>query len=440
MIQFADEQPVVVEPSKFDFTPDESLYKARRDKIAKEILTTEISYVKSLEILIDSFMLPLEAQKMLSDADLRLLGFYSIQNIFKAHTFFLEKLVTIIGQQWSPSSQLGDVFKEYTPYLKMYREYTEAYEAALNKLTELMAKNVTFANFVKTWEEAPKAYMLPLPSFLIMPVQRIPRYNLLLRDMLKETEDSHPDFLGLQKSLTEMETVAAYINDAIKSAESRRKMLSVQQSLVSLGTFDLIVPHRKFVKDGVLTKVCRRTDKSRAFFLFNDGLLYADPVPGSSKFRFRRFIPFRCLMILTLADDDETAGPPSLGGQKKIRKHAFQILNDKKSFVVYATSADERNSWVNAIFDAQAHSQGIDGTPTSNEAFSPVWMQDSETTRCLGCGDGFSFFNRRHHCRKCGGIFCSGCTAKRVAIAKEKERVCNTCYDTHMADSEPEAG
>jgi hypothetical protein len=36
-------------------------------------------------------------------------------------------------------------------------------------------------------------------AYLIMPVQRIPRYQLLLRDLLKHTEKDHNDFESLQK-------------------------------------------------------------------------------------------------------------------------------------------------------------------------------------------------------------------------------------------------
>jgi hypothetical protein len=36
-------------------------------------------------------------------------------------------------------------------------------------------------------------------AYLIMPVQRIPRYQLLLRDLLKHTEKDHNDYESLQK-------------------------------------------------------------------------------------------------------------------------------------------------------------------------------------------------------------------------------------------------
>jgi myosin-1 len=39
-----------------------------------------------------------------------------------------------------------------------------------------------------------------------------------------------------------------------------------------------------------------------------------------------------------------------------------------------------------------------------------AWIPDSEAQNCQACGIGFSLFNRRHHCRACGGVFCGLCT------------------------------
>lgn len=39
------------------------------------------------------------------------------------------------------------------------------------------------------------------------------------------------------------------------------------------------------------------------------------------------------------------------------------------------------------------------------------WKQNSESSKCdyPSCGAKFTFFKRKHHCRHCGGIFCSSC-------------------------------
>lgn len=76
------------------------------------------------------------------------------------------------------------------------------------------------------------------------------------------------------------------------------------------------------------------------------------------------------------------------------------------------------------------------------------WKLDGEKDACEKCNKNFSVFRRRHHCRRCGGLFCDACSSKtldlavaltgeprggvvqQTATAKnvKKARVCDTCY------------
>ena len=48
--------------------------------------------------------------------------------------------------------------------------------------------------------------------------------------------------------------------------------------------------------------------------------------------------------------------------------------------------------------------------------FAPRWLGDDETAVCLGCHAPFDGWNWRHHCRKCGGIFCDACSPYKCLI------------------------
>ncbi|XP_074588886.1 1-phosphatidylinositol-3-phosphate 5-kinase FAB1B-like isoform X2 [Curcuma longa] len=66
------------------------------------------------------------------------------------------------------------------------------------------------------------------------------------------------------------------------------------------------------------------------------------------------------------------------------------------------------------------------------------WMPDDSCMVCYECDSQFTIFNRRHHCRKCGRIFCAKCTSNSVpvnsydseSLQEEGEfiRVCNFCF------------
>lgn len=72
------------------------------------------------------------------------------------------------------------------------------------------------------------------------------------------------------------------------------------------------------------------------------------------------------------------------------------------------------------------------GGENSSVLTARAWVEDSEATECMSCKSAFTFVNRKHHCRNCGGIFCGACSSKKIAILRiqvtEPVRVCVSCY------------
>lgn len=52
--------------------------------------------------------------------------------------------------------------------------------------------------------------------------------------------------------------------------------------------------------------------------------------------------------------------------------------------------------------------------PYKEGDFRQYWMPDSSCKECYDCGEKFTTFRRRHHCRICGQIFCSSCCNQEV--------------------------
>ena len=57
-------------------------------------------------------------------------------------------------------------------------------------------------------------------------------------------------------------------------------------------------------------------------------------------------------------------------------------------------------------------------TPVSTAMLtSSEWRSDGTRARCTSCHINFhDLFNRRHHCRLCGDVFCDKCTHRRALI------------------------
>lgn len=72
------------------------------------------------------------------------------------------------------------------------------------------------------------------------------------------------------------------------------------------------------------------------------------------------------------------------------------------------------------------------------------WINDDLVSNCTECTAKFSVFIRKHHCRKCGQIFCSECskyTGKLDSDAKFNLsgficRLCKSCYEDFLLASD----
>lgn len=49
----------------------------------------------------------------------------------------------------------------------------------------------------------------------------------------------------------------------------------------------------------------------------------------------------------------------------------------------------------------------------------PRWQPDAEVSECPICGTVFSFWRRKHHCRKCGRVVCAACSPHRITIPRQ---------------------
>ena len=68
---------------------------------------------------------------------------------------------------------------------------------------------------------------LELTALLIMPIQRIPRYRLLLQELLKYTPETHPDYANINKAVAEIMKVAEHVNEGIRHTENSRLLVDI---------------------------------------------------------------------------------------------------------------------------------------------------------------------------------------------------------------------
>jgi hypothetical protein len=122
--------------------------------------------------------------------------FQNVETILQLSRLLLAELNEAV-ENWKPnSSSIAAPFLELGPFFACYETYAAGFERA-QKLMDVLNVDPSFAPFLKS----AKSNGLTLDALLVMPVQRMPRYKLLLADLVKHTPESHPDHKGLTEAV-----------------------------------------------------------------------------------------------------------------------------------------------------------------------------------------------------------------------------------------------
>lgn len=314
-----------------------------------------------------------------------------------------------------------------SPFLKLYSVYVSNYDAALSLVMELRKQSQPFVTFLNERFQMPECRSLTFEAFLILPIQRIPRYKMLFQDLLKHTPESHVDYKNLERAFQVIAQVANFVNQTIKDQEGIEKIFAIQNSLSGLQE-SLMVPGRKFIREGTLMKVCRKGNKPRIFFLFSDILIYGTTNSVGSH-TFHRSMPIDTMMVSAKEDTEDI-------------RNCFFIVSSNKSFKVFAETPEDQEAWMKAIseqIEAKRKNQStlrVNGDP-SNTFLAPVWLPDGDVSNCMICDSEFTLMKRRHHCRYCGKIFCGSCCPKRFAITLLPSFVQKSGQAKHQSNPQP---
>ncbi|XP_037109746.1 FYVE, RhoGEF and PH domain-containing protein 6-like isoform X3 [Syngnathus acus] len=404
--------------------------------IATEIMTSEEVFVDVLKLLhVDFRHAVAEASRQNGKAVIeeRLLEriLYYLPQLYQLNRDLLRELQDRLAR-WDQTEQVADIFLKKGPYLKMYSTYIREFDKNAALLEEQSKKNAPFAAVVRQFEASPRCANLALKHYLLKPIQRIPQYQLLLRDYLKNLPKDSADYKDTEDALAIVREVANHANDIMKQGDNFQKLIQVQCSLN--GHREIVQPGRIFLKEGVLNKLSRKLMQPRMFFLFNDSLLYTTPLQ-SGQFKFNNML--------------------SLAGMKVSRpsqeacQNEFIVESVERSFILSASSASERDEWLRAISAAiddytkkkitfisgqscdEVRASNATAASSSLGAKAPIWIPDPRATMCMICTCEFTLTWRRHHCRACGKVVCQSCSSNKQSLEYLKNqlaRVCDHCY------------
>ncbi|XP_045577941.1 FYVE, RhoGEF and PH domain-containing protein 4 isoform X3 [Salmo salar] len=405
-------------------------------KIANELLLTERAYVARLHLLDQVFCARLtqEAGKGLFPVDVVRTIFSNISSIHTFHSqFLLPDLETHMGQ-WSESPRLGDVMQQHAPFLRMYAEYVMSFDHAMELLRVWTERSAPFRNIIQDIQSQEVCGSLTLQHHMLEPVQRLPRYEMLLRDYLKKLPDDDSDHSHAEKSLQVISMAATHSNSAIRQSENLKKLLEIYEMLGE--EEDVMNPSNEFIREGrILMLSARHSATERHLFLLNNMLLCCTPrfSLGGQRFTVRTRIDVEGMTVQRTTNEHHP--------------HTFQVSGKERTLErtldLQASSEQDEEDWIKAFQDA------IDVFRQKNETFksaskeveteelgrrAPRWIRDSEVTMCMKCSEPFNALTRwRHHCRACGCVVCWRCSDNKVTLEYDGNKVNKVCLDCHFA-------
>nr|KAF6452333.1 FYVE, RhoGEF and PH domain containing 4 [Molossus molossus] len=416
--------------------------------IANELLLTERAYVNRLDLLDQVFYCKLleEANRGSFPAEMVNKIFSNISSINAFHSKFLLPELEKRMQEWETTPRIGDILQKLAPFLKMYGEYVKGFDNAMELVKNMTERIPQFKSVVEEIQKQKICGNLTLQHHMLEPVQRIPRYEMLLKDYLRKLPPDSPDCNDAQKSLEIISTAASHSNSAIRKMENLKKLLEIYEMLGE--EEDIVNPSNELIKEGQILKLAARNTSAqeRYLFLFNNMLLYCVPRFSlvGSKFTVRTRVGIDGMQIV----ETHNEGYP----------HTFQVSGKERTLELQASSEQDKEEWIKALQET------IDAFQQRHETFrnaiakdcdiqsefstaelgkrAPRWIRDNEVTMCMKCKEPFNALTRRrHHCRACGHVVCWKCSDYKAQLEYDGgklSKVCKDCYQiiSGFADSE----
>ncbi|BFZ15885.1 hypothetical protein BsWGS_18924 [Bradybaena similaris] len=306
----------------------------RRRRVYKELFETEKTYLHHLQLVNKFFDFPLKFAYIVPE-DVHCKLFSNLEQIRDVNLTLLEQM---------EQTTVGQAFTYLGPFLKLYSTYARNHQCALTTLQEWQNKSAEFARFVSRQEDRPEVKGLKLNALLITPIQRIPRYKMLLEELLNHTPVEHHDYHKLKEATEKIGEIASHINEHVRQNENFIKMLAIQRMFDSSAP-KLLTPGRLFLKEGLLKKVSRKGGKShdRMFFLFSDILLYGKPKfldGGGKSYTCSCVLPLRHCKVdqvfVTAVSNSDTGG-------------VFRLTCKEESLVLYSEDKANARHWSEEI-------------------------------------------------------------------------------------------
>ncbi|XP_028402827.1 guanine nucleotide exchange factor DBS-like [Dendronephthya gigantea] len=318
--------------NNIDVEDDEAVLK-KRVQVMNELVETERVYVNDLQCVVEGYMK--EYQDGSPNLPRELRGkkgiiFGNIKEIYVFHRdIFLRELEICLDQPLL----VGQVFMAKENEFQMYASYCK------NKpSSEALRKECADVPFFQECQQK-LGHQLPLHSYLLKPIQRITKYQLILKQLIKYSQNSQESLTSLENALQGMMKVLKNLNDVMHSTYIRGFLgsLSDQGKLLMQDSFVVWQSNRKHV---INVNIAHFKGKPRQIFLYEKMVVFTKRDDEAAK----DTVYYQCKISLKLIDIGltETVKEDPL-------KFGLWLQNKSEFYTLQAPSEDVKKCWVQEI-------------------------------------------------------------------------------------------
>ncbi|KAB0371556.1 hypothetical protein FD755_016494, partial [Muntiacus reevesi] len=293
--------------------------------------------------------------------------FSNIEDILAVHKEFLKVVEECLHPEPNAQQEVGTCFLHFKDKFRIYDEYCSNHEKAQKLLFELN-KIRTIRTFLLNCMllGGRKNTDVPLEGYLVTPIQRICKYPLLLKELLKRTPRKHSDYAAVMEALQAMKAVCSNINEAKRQMEKLEVLEEWQSHIEGWEGSNITDTCTEMLMCGVLLKISSGNIQERVFFLFDNLLVYckrkhrrlknSKASTDGHRYLFRGRINTEVMEVENV--DDGTADFHSSG---HIVVNGWKIHNTAKNkwFVCMAKTPEEKHEWFEAILKERERRKGL---------------------------------------------------------------------------------
>uniref|UniRef100_A0A8C9XRS0 Vav guanine nucleotide exchange factor 2 n=1 Tax=Sander lucioperca TaxID=283035 RepID=A0A8C9XRS0_SANLU len=275
--------------------------------------------------------------------------------------------------------------------LLIYGQYCSHMENAQKTLDELIATREDVKIKVEECTMKVQEGKFKLQDLLVVPMQRVLKYHLLLKELLSHSAD-RPERQQLKEALEAMQDLAMYINEVKRDNETLKKISEFQSSIENLQQVKLEEYGRPKI-DGEL-KVCsivNRTKQDRYIFLFDKVVIVCK----------RKGYSYELKEIIELQSYKMSDDPMNNRDMKKWSYGFYLIhLQGKQGFQFFCKTEETKRKWMEQFEMAMSNIKPERATANQHNFQMHTFDKNTNCRACKMLLRGI--FYQGYYCSRCG--------------------------------------